>query len=69
MQQWARARVARRAHLGPDPSLEEVDRAAIALGYSEAERAALWHPPTDDDAALALGEIVSRLSQQDGRTS
>ena len=68
MQQWARTRVAQRAHLRPDASLEEIDRAAIALGYSEAERAAIWHPPTDDNSALALGEMVSRLAQHDGRT-
>jgi len=68
LQVWARTRVAQRAHLGPDATLEEIDRAAIALGYSEAERAALWHPPTDDGTALALGELVSRLSQHDGRT-
>lgn len=69
MQQWARSRVAQRAHLRPDASLEEIDRAAITLGYSEAERAAIWHPATDDEAALALGHMVSRLSQQDGRTT
>jgi len=68
MQQWARSQIARRAHLRPDASPEEVDRAAIALGYSERERAAVWHPPTDDDAALALGRLVSQLSQPDGRT-
>ena len=32
-------------------------------------RAAIWHPPTDDDTALALGQLVSRLSQHDGRTT
>jgi Domain of unknown function (DUF4350) len=69
MQQWARARVAQRAHLRPDASLEEIDRAAMTLGFSEGERAAIWHPATDDDAALALGHVVSRLSQQDGRTT
>ena len=69
MQAWARTRVARSAHLAPDASLEDIDRAAMALGYSESERAALWHPPTDDDTALALGQLVSRLSQQDGRTT
>ena len=69
MQGWVRSRVARRAHLRPDASLEEIDRAAIALGYTEAERAAIWHPATNDDAALALGHVVSRLSQQDGRTT
>jgi hypothetical protein len=63
MQQWARTRIAQRAHLRPDASPEDVDRAAIALGYSEPERAAIWHPPTDDDAALALGRLVARLSQ------
>ena len=35
MQHWARSHVARRAHLRPDASPEEVDRAAIALGYDE----------------------------------
>ena len=69
MQEWARSRVARRAHLGPDASLEAIDRAAITLGYSERERAAIRHPATDDDAALALGQVVARQSQEDGRTS
>jgi hypothetical protein len=69
MQQWARARVARQAHLGPDASLEAIDRASIRLGLSEAERAVIWHPVTDDDAALALGRVVARLSQHDGRTT
>jgi hypothetical protein len=69
MQQWARSHIARRAHLRPDASLEEVDRAAIALGYSESERAAIWHPATDETSALALGRLVSQLSQHDGRTT
>jgi hypothetical protein len=67
MQQWARAHVARRAHLRPDASPETIDRAAITLGYDEAERAALWYPPTDDATALTLGRLVARM-QQDGRT-
>jgi len=67
MQQWARSHVARRAHLRPDASAEEVDRAAIALGYDEAERAAIWYPPTDDESALTLGRLVARMSQHDGR--
>lgn len=65
MQQWARLRIARRAHLRSDASLEEIDRAAIALGCSESERAAMWYPPTDDESALALGQLVSRLSQDE----
>ena len=69
MQKWARSHIARRAHLGPDASLEEVDRAAIALGYSESERAAIWHPANDETSALALGRLVSQLSQHDGRTT
>ena len=69
MQQWARSHIAQRAHLRPDASLEEVDRAAIALGYSESERAAIWHPATDETSALALGRLVSQLSQHDGRTT
>jgi hypothetical protein len=69
MQQWARSHIARRAHLRPDASPEEVDRAAIALGYSESERAVIWHPATDDTSALALGRLVSHLSQDDGRTT
>jgi len=69
MQQWARVRVARRAHLRADASSEEIDRAAITLGYSESERAVLWHPIRDDGAAVALGRLVSQLSQQDGRST
>jgi hypothetical protein len=65
MQQWARLQIARRAHLPSDASLEEIDRAAITLGCSESERAAMWYPPTDDNTALALGQLVSRLSQDE----
>ncbi|MDQ1479568.1 MAG: hypothetical protein QOI44_429 [Actinomycetota bacterium] len=65
LQQWARLHIARRAHLRSDASPEEIDRAAIALGFSEAERAAIWYPPTDDNTALALGQLVSRLSQDE----
>jgi hypothetical protein len=65
LQQWARLHIARRAHLRSDASPEEIDRAAITLGFSEAERAAIWYPPTDDNTALALGQLVSRLSQDE----
>ena len=65
MQQWARAHIAQRARLRNDASLEEIDRAAIMLGCSESERAAMWYPPTDDDTALALGRLVSRLSRDE----
>jgi hypothetical protein len=65
LQQWARLHIARRAHLRSDASPEDIDRAAIALGFSEAERAAIWYPPTDDNTALALGQLVSRLSQDE----
>ncbi|MDQ1509323.1 MAG: hypothetical protein QOG50_1167 [Actinomycetota bacterium] len=63
LQQWARLQIAQRAHLRSDASPEEIDRAAIVLGFSEAERASIWYPPTDDNTALALGQLVSRLSQ------
>jgi hypothetical protein len=66
MQQWARGRVAQAGHLTPDASLEQIDRAAIALGCTEEERGALWHPPTADADALALGRLVARLSERDG---
>jgi len=69
MQRWARARVARRTHLRADASLEAIDRAAMTLGYSESERAVLWHPVRDDLAALTLGRVVSQLSQQDGSST
>jgi hypothetical protein len=65
LQEWARSHIARRAHLRNDASLEEIDRAAMALGYSESERAAMWYPATDDDTALALGRLVSRLAQDE----
>ena len=65
MQEWARLQIARRAHLPGDASPEETDRAAITLGFSESERAAMWFPPTDDNTALALGQLVSRLSQDE----
>jgi Domain of unknown function (DUF4350) len=65
MQQWARSHIARRAHLRSDASPEEIDRAAILLGCSESERAAMWYPTTDDNTALALGRLVSRLSHEE----
>ena len=65
LQQWARLHIAERVHLRSDASPEEIDRAAITLGFSESERAAIWYPPTDDDTALALGRLVSRLSQDE----
>jgi hypothetical protein len=55
--------IAQRAHLRSDASPEEIDRAAITLGFSEAERAAIWYAPDDDNTALALGQLVSRLSE------
>ena len=59
-------RTSRGAHTSrSDASLEEIDRAAITLGCSESERAAMWYPPTDDNTALALGQLVSRLSQDE----
>jgi hypothetical protein len=69
MQQWARGRIAQAAHLIPDASPEAIDRAAIMLGFDETERSAAWYPTTDDEAALALGRLVARLSHQDGRTT
>ena len=65
LQQWARLHIAQRTHLRSDASAEEIDRAAITLGFSEVERAAIWYPPTDDNTALALGRLVSRLSQDE----
>ena len=69
MQQWARGRIAQAAHLTPDATPELIDRAAIALGCDQAERSAVWYPATDDESALALGRLVARLSQHDGRTT
>jgi hypothetical protein len=65
LQEWTRLHIAQRAHLRSDASPEDIDRAAITLGFSEAERAAIWYPPTDDNTALALGQLVSRLSQDE----
>ena len=65
LQQWARLHIARRAHLPSDATPEEIDRAAIMLGFSEVERASIWYPPTDDNTALALGQLVSRLSHNE----
>jgi len=68
MQQWARDRIAQAGHLTPDASPELIDRAAIALGCTEAERGAIWYPAVDDETALALGRLVARVSEHDGRT-
>jgi hypothetical protein len=56
-----RERIAARAGLSHDAGDDDIDRAARALGLSEAERAALV-TVADDDAAFALGRASARVA-------
>jgi hypothetical protein len=63
----ARARVARRAGLGAEPSDEALARAAATLGLTEDEAAALTRPARDDDEDLLLaGRALARAGGGDG---
>jgi hypothetical protein len=66
LRQWARERVAARSALAPDASDEMLDRAALALGCTDSERAVLHAPFANDDDVLALGHLVARVTD-DGR--
>jgi len=59
VQAAARAQVLRRAALAPDASDEVVRKAALRLGFGEAEAAALTGDH-DADHALALGRALAR---------
>jgi hypothetical protein len=60
-QRWGRTRVAARAGLGPAPADDEVAAAARSFGCTPDEVNALFAPPGDDAAALALGRAIVRI--------
>jgi hypothetical protein len=62
--EWARGRVKARAGLAADADRDEVMAAARRLGWTDAEIAALWQPPATDDEVLALGRIVTRVTDE-----
>jgi len=66
-QRWTRARVAARASLGPNPSDDELARAARTFGCSDEEIAALLMPVSDDARVMALGRAVARIGGRDRR--
>jgi Domain of unknown function (DUF4350) len=61
---WARERVRQHAGLSPEASREEVSAAARQLGLSDEEIATLWRPPGNDDEILALGRVVTRVTDE-----
>jgi hypothetical protein len=65
-QGWARARLANRAGLGPEPGDDALAKAARAYGCSEEEIAAMLQPVTEQAGVLALGRAVSRIGGQPG---
>ena len=62
MRQWARSRVAASAGLRVDATDDEYERAAVAYGLDDGERAALRQPAGDDESVLALGRAVARVA-------
>jgi hypothetical protein len=68
VQRHVREQVAARSGLRPDATDEDVDRAAAALGYSEAERHALLVPPATADDVVRLGRLATRSTRTDGGT-
>ncbi|MGQ0802310.1 MAG: DUF4350 domain-containing protein [Actinomycetota bacterium] len=66
LQAATRARLARRAGLGPDASEDELRAAAVRFGWSPAEIDALFEPTTDDDAVVAAGRALARVTGGDG---
>jgi len=61
---WARDRVKQRAGLPADADQEAVATAARQLGLDDDEIVALWQPPTTDEAVIALGRVVSRVTDE-----
>jgi hypothetical protein len=69
VQAWARERVAARAAVAPGASRNDLAHAAHALGCPDDEITAMLDPLPDDQAVLALGDAVSRLSEPGRRNS
>jgi hypothetical protein len=62
--EWARHRIKVGAGLPTDADRDAVTAAARRLGMSEAEIVTLWQPPVDDDEVLALGRVVTRVTDE-----
>jgi hypothetical protein len=61
---WARERVRQHAGLASDASREQVTAAARQLGLDGDEIETLWRPPANDDEILALGRVVTRVTDE-----
>jgi len=66
LQAATRARLARRAGLGPDAGEDELRAAAVRFGWSAAEIDALFAPTSDDDAVVAAGRALARVTGGEG---
>jgi hypothetical protein len=66
LQVATRARLARRAGLGPDAGEDELRAAATRFGWSPTETDALFAPTADDDAVMAAGQALARVTGGDG---
>lgn len=62
LQAATRARLARRAGLGPDAGEPELRAAATRLGWTTAETDALFAPVRDDEDVLAAGRALARVT-------
>ena len=60
LQATTRARLARRAGLGPDASEDALRAAAGRFGWSATEIEALFAPTADDDAVVAAGRALAK---------
>ncbi len=67
VQQWTRDRLTARAAVRADATDDDIAKAAKALGCTDREVGALLTPVTNDDDALALGRVLARVTDGDGR--
>jgi hypothetical protein len=65
LQDAVRARLARRAGLGPDAAEPELRAAATRLGWEAPEIDAVFGPVAGDDGALAVGRALARITGGD----
>jgi hypothetical protein len=67
VRQFTRTRIAAQAALAPNPTDDDIVRAARALGCPDDEIAALLRPPADQAETLALGRALARVGERDNR--
>jgi hypothetical protein len=67
-QHWVRDEIARKAALRPNASDEEIAKAARGFGARDDEIAALFSPPANDQQALALGNLIARITSDERST-